>query len=116
MAVYMDNSGDAWTPGADGLYSSPGLFSRTLDDVRSAYGPLSIVDGTEGDRSGPQAAGLTRLEALAKATETVNALSTNVRGYQDGVRLPEKVASVERLARFLVGDADPEEDFPDAGR
>lgn len=60
---------------------------------------------------------MNRLEALAKATETVNALSTNARGYQDGVRLPEKVASVERLARFLVGDADPteEEDFRDAG-
>lgn len=56
---------------------------------------------------------MNRLEALAKATETVNALSTNSRGYQDGVRLPEKVAAVERLARFLAGDAEPEEDTTD---
>jgi hypothetical protein len=91
------------------------LFSRTLDDVRSAYGPLSIVDGTEGDRSGPQSAGLTRLDALAKATEHVDKLATTARGYQDGVRFPDKIAAVERLARFLMAET-PEEDFPDAGR
>lgn len=47
---------------------------------------------------------MSREEALAKATEHVNSLSTNGRGYQDGVRFPDKVAAVERLARFLVGE------------
>ncbi|MFM9773413.1 hypothetical protein ACKI1Z_26640 [Streptomyces galilaeus] len=48
---------------------------------------------------------MSRQEALAKATEHVNTLSTNGRGYQDGVRFPDKIAAVERLARFLVGEA-----------
>ncbi|WP_330478666.1 hypothetical protein OG301_26675 [Streptomyces platensis] len=55
---------------------------------------------------------MTREEALAKATEHVNALSTNGRGYQDGVRFPDKVSAVERLARFLVGDNYPTDDPP----
>jgi outer membrane protein assembly factor BamB len=45
---------------------------------------------------------VTREEALAKATEHVNALATNGRGYQDGVRFADKVDAVERLARFLA--------------
>ncbi|MFE9381761.1 hypothetical protein ACFYMO_00770 [Streptomyces sp. NPDC007025] len=49
---------------------------------------------------------MTREEALAKATAHVNTLSTNSRGYQDGVRFPDKIAAVERLARFLVADDD----------
>lgn len=47
---------------------------------------------------------MSREEALAKATEHVNALSTNGRGYQDGVRFADKVEAVERLARFLAGE------------
>jgi hypothetical protein len=47
---------------------------------------------------------MTREEALAKATEHVNALATNGRGFQDGVRFADKVEAVERLARFLAGD------------
>ncbi|ADE43469.1 gp2 [Streptomyces phage phiSASD1] len=45
-----------------------------------------------------------REEALAKVTEQVNALATNGRGFQDGVRFADKVDAVERLARFLAGD------------
>jgi len=48
---------------------------------------------------------MTREQALKTATEHVNALSTNGRGYQDGVRFPDKIAAVERLARFLMGEA-----------
>ncbi|KOG22010.1 hypothetical protein [Streptomyces viridochromogenes] len=48
---------------------------------------------------------MSREEALAKATEHVNALATNGRGYQDGVRFADKVEAVERLARFLAGDS-----------
>jgi hypothetical protein len=47
---------------------------------------------------------VTREEALKTATEHIEKLATNGRGYQDGVRFPEKVAAVERLARFLMGD------------
>ncbi|MFJ9961093.1 hypothetical protein [Streptomyces avermitilis] len=51
-------------------------------------------------------AAMTRPGALAAAREHIEAMSTNVRGYQDGVKLPEKVAAVERFARFLMGEAD----------
>lgn len=47
---------------------------------------------------------MTREEALTKATEYVNGLATNSRGYQDGVRFTDKVAAVEKLARFLTGE------------
>jgi hypothetical protein len=47
---------------------------------------------------------VTREEALKTATEHIEKLATNSRGYQDGVRFPEKVAAVERLARFLMDD------------
>jgi hypothetical protein len=50
------------------------------------------------------------MEALAKATEHVDKLATSARGYQDGVRFPDKIAAVERLARFLMGDDDETED------
>lgn len=49
---------------------------------------------------------MTRIRALEIATTHVNTLSTNGRGYQDGVRFADKVAAVETLARFLIeGDA-----------
>lgn len=48
---------------------------------------------------------MSRLDALKAAREHVEAMATNTRGYQDGVQLPEKVASVERFARFLLGEA-----------
>ena len=51
---------------------------------------------------------MTREEALNKATEHVSKLATNARGYQD-VSLTQKVDAVERLARFLMGDAEPAE-------
>lgn len=45
---------------------------------------------------------LSRIEALAEARKHVDALATNARGYQDGVRFGDKVAAVERTARFLL--------------
>lgn len=45
---------------------------------------------------------MTRAEALAAAREHVEKMSTNPRGYQDGVKFPDKVAAVERFARFLM--------------
>lgn len=45
---------------------------------------------------------MTRQEALAIATEHVNTIATNARGYQDGVRFADKIAAIERLARYLT--------------
>lgn len=111
VTQYRDDDGDLWTLGAFGLFTSPGLRPRTLDEIRADYGPLTIP---EDDMK--EVPTMDRMEALAKATEHVNTLSTNGRGYQDGVRFPDKVSAVERLARFLMGDAAEEDTFPDAGR
>lgn len=46
---------------------------------------------------------MNRAEALAAAREHVDKMATNVRGYQDGVKLADKVDAVERFARFLLG-------------
>jgi hypothetical protein len=51
---------------------------------------------------------LTRLEALLKARELVDAMATNARGYQDGVKFADKVAATERYARFLLGEDEAE--------
>lgn len=55
---------------------------------------------------------MTREEALAKATEHVDKLATNARGYQDGVKFTDKVEAVEKLARFLMGEPDSDPDDP----
>lgn len=54
---------------------------------------------------------MNRTEALDIASKHVEKLSTNARGYQDGVNLAGKVAAVETLARFLM-----EQDAGDAHR
>lgn len=53
---------------------------------------------------------MTRLEALIKAREIVDAMATNGRGYQDGVKFSDKVAATERYARFLLGESEADED------
>ncbi|GAA0641360.1 hypothetical protein GCM10009548_01950 [Streptomyces malaysiensis subsp. malaysiensis] len=47
-----------------------------------------------------------REDAWAKATEYVNTLATNSRGYQDGVTLAHKIDAIERVARFLLGEGE----------
>ncbi|MFE3144759.1 hypothetical protein [Streptomyces scopuliridis] len=47
-------------------------------------------------------------EALRKTTEHVEKLSTNARDYQDGVRFADKVDAVERFARFLIEETEPD--------
>jgi hypothetical protein len=48
---------------------------------------------------------VTRAEALEMATKTVTTVGTNARGYNDH-SLAERVAAIERLARFLMGDSE----------
>lgn len=49
---------------------------------------------------------MARADALAAAREHVEAISTNSRGYQDGVRLADKVQAVDTFARFLMGESE----------
>ncbi|MEU1037681.1 hypothetical protein [Streptomyces sp. NPDC005907] len=51
-------------------------------------------------------AGMSRVDALKAAREHVEAMSTNGRGYQDGVKLSDKVQAVDRFARFLMGESE----------
>jgi hypothetical protein len=54
-------------------------------------------------RSAPAEA-MSRADALRMAREHVEAMSTNARGFQDGVKLADKVAAVDAFARFLMGE------------
>ncbi|MFF3140402.1 hypothetical protein ACFVRU_01385 [Streptomyces sp. NPDC057927] len=50
--------------------------------------------------------GMSRVDALKLAREHVEAMSTNGRGFQDGVKLHDKVQAMERFARFLMGESE----------
>ncbi|MFC8583214.1 hypothetical protein ACFUGD_01350 [Streptomyces sp. NPDC057217] len=58
------------------------------------------------EEAGTSVTGMTREAALNTAREHVEAMSTNTRGYQDGVKLSDKVAAVETFARFLMGESE----------
>ena len=60
------------------------------------------VDPISRYRAETMPAGISRADALRIAREHVEAMSTS--GYQDAVKLPDKVAAVERFARFLMGE------------
>ncbi|MFF1684492.1 MULTISPECIES: hypothetical protein [unclassified Streptomyces] len=47
---------------------------------------------------------MSRADALKLAREHVEAMSTNSRGYQDGVKLSDKVQAMDAFARFLMGE------------
>lgn len=47
---------------------------------------------------------MSRVDALKMAREHVEAMATNSRGYQDGVKLSDKVQAMDAFARFLMGE------------
>jgi len=47
---------------------------------------------------------VSRVDALSMAREHVEAMATNTRGYQDGVKLSDKVQAIDAFARFLLGE------------
>ncbi|MEU1200132.1 hypothetical protein ABZ446_28455 [Streptomyces sp. NPDC005813] len=51
-------------------------------------------------------AGVSRADALTLAREHVEAMGTNSRGFQDGVKLSDKVQAMECFARFLMGESE----------
>jgi membrane protein required for beta-lactamase induction len=87
-------------------------FSDGADEVRTVL--LTLVGALERVYSNVQERGaevasaalpaISRVEALKAAREHVEAMSTNSRGYQDGVKLADKVAAMETFARFLMGE------------
>ncbi|MFJ3248336.1 hypothetical protein [Streptomyces sp. NPDC086782] len=53
-----------------------------------------------------ETAGMSRVDALKVAREHVEAMSINTRGYQDGIKLSDKVQAADRFARFLMGESE----------
>ncbi|MGV9546841.1 hypothetical protein [Streptomyces ardesiacus] len=72
------------------------LINELKDEVMGLLGPEPDTAQTS--------AGMTRVDALKAAREHVEAMSTNSRGYQDGVKMHDKVQATERFARFLIGE------------
>ncbi|MFB7823863.1 hypothetical protein [Streptomyces hydrogenans] len=96
LRQYVDFTG---CPGSDDLPEELNELLKTLvGDVQA------LVEVAR--RATQPAAGLSRVDALKAAREHVEAMSTNTRGYQDGVRLSDKVAAVETFARFLMGESE----------
>jgi hypothetical protein len=96
------------------------VFLKYLDevdkyrDLMDTHDVTSLVNGLkeevlgllEGDQSAPESgAGMPRVDALKLACEHVEAMSTNSRGFQDGVKMHDKVQATERFARFLMGES-----------
>ncbi|MEU8840248.1 hypothetical protein AB0D97_14105 [Streptomyces roseus] len=75
-----------------------------LDEV------TSLKDGLQNLREvvalRPSGTSMSRIDALKTAREHVEAMSTNARGYQDGVSLSNKVSAVDTFARFLMGESE----------
>ncbi|MER5501362.1 hypothetical protein ABT096_29735 [Streptomyces sp. NPDC002561] len=83
-------------------FDNTGVVHHEVFDVLRA-----LVDALkEADRHPPGLDGMSRTDALRLAREHVEAMSTNARGYQDGVKLSDKVAAMETFARFLMGESE----------
>ncbi|MFI2213020.1 hypothetical protein [Streptomyces sp. NPDC020141] len=72
---------------------------------RTAYQAVQHVGQQRACAEGRSAVdSITRFDALRIAREHVEAMSTNSRGFQDGVKLDDKIRAVDTFARFLAGD------------
>lgn len=84
------------------------LLRSLVEDTATLAEGLQNLRELHAMRPPADAPAMTRAEALTAAREHVEAMATNTRGYQDGVRLPDKVAAVESFARFLMGEGESE--------
>ncbi|MFD4234291.1 hypothetical protein [Streptomyces sp. NPDC058542] len=76
--------------------------TRDVESLKEAVANLRELVATRGSEG---SAGVSRADALRVAREHVEAMSTNSRGFQDGVRLSDKVQAVDAFARFLMGES-----------
>jgi hypothetical protein len=83
----------------DGDSDIPSDVYSLLEDIAHAVDALTAKGESTPD-------GMTRADALKAAREHVEAMSTSSRGYQDGVKLDDKVRAVDRFARFLMGESE----------
>ncbi|MGP3750877.1 hypothetical protein [Streptomyces sp. IBSNAI001] len=84
-------------------------MSDMLDDVASDVESLKEAVQSLREllamRGQEMPAEMSRVDALKAAREHVEAMSTNARGFQDGVKLSDKVQAVDAFARFLMGES-----------
>jgi hypothetical protein len=81
-------------------------MSALVEEVQSlTEGLQNLRELTAMREPSATADGLTRADALKMAREHVEAMSTNARGYQDGVKLADKVQAMDAFARFLMGES-----------
>ncbi|MCY0926232.1 hypothetical protein OTB20_08435 [Streptomyces sp. H27-H1] len=87
----------------DGDGDIPHDVYSLLEDLANAVDALTATATTE---SAAVTVGMSRADALKIARDHVEAMSTGARGYQDGVKLSDKVSAVDRFARFLMGETE----------
>ncbi|MGW1268186.1 hypothetical protein [Streptomyces sp. NPDC002491] len=89
----------------DGTLTGTGSdWVQLVGTVGALLNALETCEGTSEHTATP--APTSRLDALKAAREHVEAVSTNSCGFQDGVKLPDKVQAVDRFARFLMGETE----------
>lgn len=87
----------------DRIDEDPRVDNRV--NVVSAIGAiLNHLEGGSGSTAEPGA--MSRTDALKLAREHVEVMATSSRGYQDGVKMHDKVQAMERFARFLMGESE----------
>lgn len=82
------------------------VLRALVGDVQSLKEGLQNLRELTALRPIATGAGMSRADALTAAREHVEAMSTSGRGYQDGVKLSDKVQAVDRFARFLMGESE----------
>lgn len=97
------------TPGLDPestvfLTTTVGALLAAAEEQAEGLQNLRELMAMRGPSTG--SADMSRTDALKLAREHVEAMSTNGRGYQDGVKLHDKVQAMERFARFLMGESE----------
>lgn len=99
---YIDYSGNTEVP--DEVFD---VLRALVGDVQALKEGLQNLRELAAMRpASTEAGGMSRVDALKEAREHVEAMSTNSRGFQDGVKLYDKVQATERFARFLMGESE----------
>jgi hypothetical protein len=91
-----------WTNDAEVPPAVADLLEALVEEVQSLKGATRPRPAENTNVEG----GITRIDALTAARVHVEAMSTNGRGFQDGVKLSDKVQAVDRFARFLMGESE----------
>lgn len=82
------------------------LLSGLVETVQAQAEGLQNLRELMTMRGPSESGGMSRADALKLAREHVETIATGTRGYQDGVKLHDKVQAMERFARFLMGESE----------